>query len=1397
MLHRLMSLLFIAAVAFGSVCVAADSKPPADAAAGALDALIAKARGLLGAPELIAGPLPEDDVVSPVGIFLNEPDDRTLRVLRRAEMLCNKGKWPDALAAYQVLIDDGITTDLPAGEGVYIPCDEYCRRRMVSLPPEAVVAYRTLNDAAARELYASALRRRSPALLHKVHDRFPISSVADDALKDAADLRLERGNYPAALNTYKHILSRMRPGVRPRFSPGLILVKAAACLQAMRRPQKADELLKLALSATATDPAENARLAALAEMVKATPPPAAVPADWGTFGGDNSHGRSPAKVALPGRLRWHQRKVEERTQPRTRPPVGRPAPPRPSRMLCRPAVMDGIVYYRTDSSVVARDLLRGTKLWEYKSGAHDAAGRRVTRFSRYSTDNGSLFVTAAGDRVYANILCTAHENGRQITRFKLVALEVRADKGEPKVAWERCGHDVNNEQLRQFSFASAPIVAGGRLFAGAMKTPGEDMYLCAFDAQTGALLWKTFVCLGQIRRIYNMRTGNGAAEMPAEKDGVVYLALNVGVVVAADAATGRPLWKNVYEQHLGENLRYAPSKPYKPNNPPIISSGRLYLLPAGSDSLCAFDLATGRLEWRHTLGGNYYHLLGVKNGSAIVSGRHIASIGYDGTSEWSQELSGKSAGRGVLAEDFALCPIEGGIEVIRLETGRFVGIDRPYIAWAEWLKAQHSRAENIQSGNLLIAGGKVIVTGKDRVQVFDERIDLEQVIAKLAASPDDPALHAELALHHLWQGRYADAAAEYEKAYELVRRQHGDAQLALDLLGDLFTIYMDLGDSESAAGNHTKALGHFEHALMRAPQQEGSLQASVRIGDAFAALGNIKAAIDTFQTIIREHPDESFHPNVHLLVQARVFTEARISELIKEHGRQHYAHYDAKAEEILEASPGEVTAALEVLRRYPNSKFLAASLLSVAESAVEQNDWHTAGGYLGLLLRRSPESAQASRARVLLAMCLEKQGITDAPAPPGIALAPPLRQQWAFQTNSGRNPAMLVDLAAETVGDLFYVILGKNLHCRRAQDGSLAWKNAAGWLGVGLRDPAAPLQGAQITEVMPDTPAERAGFEGGDVIIEFNGVRVDDTASLIRICGNTRAGTKVSVKVLRERNEKVLAATLGERPSKHDQVAIGYRMYIAGTVPMGALPGKGSVRRALVISRDRFIQCLDWVTGEALASFSADDGPFTPLRNNRPTRRNGLAVAAEKKLLSITPEPRTRGVIIIGGQFQAPQQKPSRKRAALWDITTGRELWRRVPDRTTVADPCVVGNVVVVLESKTGDDLYVTFRSLDDGTLLTADGPIRVSDIPLEIIKLSGGRVCVAAGREVLCYSVAGEGEVGRRIWRRRLSGGVLNALRLLPSVRKHGRELLVAATSDLGVEVLEAATGRPLWSLA
>jgi serine protease Do len=70
--------------------------------------------------------------------------------------------------------------------------------------------------------------------------------------------------------------------------------------------------------------------------------------------------------------------------------------------------------------------------------------------------------------------------------------------------------------------------------------------------------------------------------------------------------------------------------------------------------------------------------------------------------------------------------------------------------------------------------------------------------------------------------------------------------------------------------------------------------------------------------------------------------------------------------------------------------------------------------------------------------------------------------------------------------------------------------------------------GALVSQVDSGGPADKAGLEAGDVIVEFNGKPVENNDELVDRVVRTAPGTSVPIKVWRDKQAKSLSVTVAE-----------------------------------------------------------------------------------------------------------------------------------------------------------------------------------------------------------------------------------------------------------------------------
>ena len=152
--------------------------------------------------------------------------------------------------------------------------------------------------------------------------------------------------------------------------------------------------------------------------------------------------------------------------------------------------------------------------------------------------------------------------------------------------------------------------------------------------------------------------------------------------------------------------------------------------------------------------------------------------------------------------------------------------------------------------------------------------------------------------------------------------------------------------------------------------------------------------------------------------------------------------------------------------------------------------------------------------------------------------------------NPGNSGGPLVNLKSEVVGINTAIIaegqgIGFAIPINMAQEVASQLQNQGhvtrGWLGVNIQEVTPELaksfglkdnKGALVSQVVPNSPAEKAGIEQGDVILQFDGKEVSDSKELPRIVASTPVGKSVTVQIARDGKVTDRQVKLGEMEEK-------------------------------------------------------------------------------------------------------------------------------------------------------------------------------------------------------------------------------------------------------------------------
>ena len=98
---------------------------------------------------------------------------------------------------------------------------------------------------------------------------------------------------------------------------------------------------------------------------------------------------------------------------------------------------------------------------------------------------------------------------------------------------------------------------------------------------------------------------------------------------------------------------------------------------------------------------------------------------------------------------------------------------------------------------------------------------------------------------------------------------------------------------------------------------------------------------------------------------------------------------------------------------------------------------------------------------------------------------------------------------------------------------------ARGWLGVSIQEVTSDFakslgmsipKGALVSQVMPDSPAEKAGLLVRDVIVEFDGAEIVYSGDLPQTVGSIKPGSKIEANIIREGKAKKIKIEVGKLP---------------------------------------------------------------------------------------------------------------------------------------------------------------------------------------------------------------------------------------------------------------------------
>ncbi len=162
---------------------------------------------------------------------------------------------------------------------------------------------------------------------------------------------------------------------------------------------------------------------------------------------------------------------------------------------------------------------------------------------------------------------------------------------------------------------------------------------------------------------------------------------------------------------------------------------------------------------------------------------------------------------------------------------------------------------------------------------------------------------------------------------------------------------------------------------------------------------------------------------------------------------------------------------------------------------------------------------------------------TDASINPGNSGGPLFNMQGEVV---GINTAIVA--GGQGIGFAIPVNMAKQIIPQLRDEGHVT----RGWLGVtiqalnkeladsfGLEEP----QGALVTEIVKGSPADRAGLQRGDVLLEYDNQKILEVNDLPRLVAATPVDKAVKVKIFRDGKEREVKVTVGKMAEGEQELA--------------------------------------------------------------------------------------------------------------------------------------------------------------------------------------------------------------------------------------------------------------------
>jgi outer membrane protein assembly factor BamB len=650
-------------------------------------------------------------------VQLDQVDHAVLAQWERAKALLADRQWDEPVEILRQLAESPDEKLLGVTAHRFISLRAWCHLQAAALPPEALMLYRSRVDPVAKKWYEQGIAQHNERLLANVVDQAFASSFGDDALWALGEIALEKADYAAARWYWERILPPGKEGPEKKASawPGypdtsLDVAAVRARLVLVSILEGAADSARAELTGfTRLHPEARGRLGGregkYSELLHSL-----------LAAGDTGAGKPGASGAL--RDRGGETRVDvgavawrERLRPEI-PSLDHAAAERSLGESFRaplsfyPLVAGDTVFVNDSRQILALRRSSGQPAWGQAAIYRSEQGGAAAPLPSETLGVPRFTLTVLGNRLLARMgspLTGECENASAaFGRGYLVCLDLSAEgrllwKVEPEEGW---------------AFEGSPVADENGVYVAMRRHDIRPRaFVACLDADSGRQRWRRFICSAETpargvlcETTHNLLTLGG---------GRLYYNTNLGAVAALETEGGRLLWVSLYPRAQRGDLATLAPHWRRDSNPCILERGAVLAAPADSPSIFAFDAATGQPLWQTgSETEDASALLGVAQPWLIAAGRKLYWISMREEDRgrvkcvWPDGVERPGYGRGLLCGANVLWPTRDKLYVFDARTAR------PR-------KAIDLRARSASGGNLLVAGGRLLVATESELLALD------------------------------------------------------------------------------------------------------------------------------------------------------------------------------------------------------------------------------------------------------------------------------------------------------------------------------------------------------------------------------------------------------------------------------------------------------------------------------------------------------------------------------------------------------------------------------------------------------------------------------------------------------------------------------------------------------